>query len=72
VRIPNTLSPIEAAVKLNTSVKRVLELIAEKKLEAINTGKGKVRPRWAIPQEQIDALAKPKQVSPVVNVKRHV
>jgi hypothetical protein len=72
MRIPNTLTPIEAAVLLKTSVQNVLGMIAERKLEAINTSKGKLRPRWAIPQEQIDALAKPKQVSPVVNVKRHV
>jgi hypothetical protein len=63
---------MEAAVKLETSVKRVLEMIAEKKLDPINTSKGKLRPRWAIPQEQIDALATPKQVAPVVKVKKHV
>jgi hypothetical protein len=72
MRIPNTLTPIEAAVLLKTSVQRVLDLIAEQKIEAINTSKGKIRPRWAIPQEQIDSLAKPKQHSPIVNVKRHV
>jgi hypothetical protein len=72
MRIPNTLTPIEAAVLLKTSVQNVLGMIAERKLEAINTSRGKIRPRWAIPQEQIDALATPKQVAPVVKVKKHV
>lgn len=57
---------------LQTSEKRIGEMIGSEQIKPINTSKGKLRPRWAIPQEQIDALAKPKQVAPVVKVKKHI
>lgn len=63
---------MEAAVRLNTSVKRVLEMIATGELKAINTSKGRVRPRWAIPEESITALSKPVAVAPVLKVPQHV
>lgn len=72
MRIPNTLTVIEAAVRLHTSQQRILSMIATGELPAINTSKGRMRPRWAIPEESIAALARPVQVAPVLQVRRHV
>lgn len=71
MKIPGTKTVKEAAVALGTSDSRILEMIAEKKLEAINTSKGSLRPRWAIPDEQITALSKPK-VALVKPQKQHI
>lgn len=72
MKIPNTLTVLEAAVALETSQQRVLQLIAEGTLKPINTSKGKLRPRWAIPREQIDAMAQPVKLAPILNVPQHI
>lgn len=56
MRIPNTKTVLEAAVALRTSQSRVLEMIGSKQLPAVNVGKGKLRPRWAIRDEDLNAL----------------
>jgi len=73
VRPPNTKTVLETAVVLETSVNNVLVLIASGDLPAINTSKGKHRPRWAIPNESIDALGKiPTNPKPLANIPQHV
>lgn len=70
---PNTSSVLEAAVKLQTSERAILEMIAEGKLTAINTSKGKQRPRWSIPNEAIDAIGRPAPtLPPQINIPQHV
>lgn len=72
---PNTSSVLEAAVKLQTSERAILEMIAEDKFKppAINTSRGKQRPRWAIPNEAIDAIGRPAPtLPPPLNIPQHV
>lgn len=61
MRLPGTKSVREVAVLLETSDSRVLEMIQEGKFKPINTSRGSVRPRWAIPTEQVEALKQPEQ-----------
>lgn len=73
---PNTSSVLEAAVKLKTSERAILEMIAEGKFKpnAINTSKGKQRPRWSIPNEAIEAIGRPPASLPpeIKNIPQHV
>lgn len=50
MRLPNHLTVREAALELCTSEKRILAMIAQGTLKAVNIGQGKT-PRWAIPRE---------------------
>lgn len=69
---PGTMTVREAAIAMETSERRILELIAEGKLSTINTSKGKTRPRWAILNESVESFAKPKPLPPRVKVPQHV
>jgi hypothetical protein len=73
---PNTSSVLEAAVKLKTSERAILEMIADGKFkpDAINTSKGKQRPRWSIPNEAIEAIGRPVTTLPpqLKNITQHV
>jgi hypothetical protein len=69
---PNTLSVLETAVKLKTSERSVLAMIANGEIQAINNSKGKKRPRWAILQESIESLGRKPQEPAKINVPRHV
>ncbi len=73
---PNTSSVLEAAVKLKTSERRILQLISEGKFNppAINTSQGIKRPRWSIPDEAIEAFGRPAKPLPpqIKNIPQHV
>jgi len=69
LKLPNTKSVLEAAAALKTSQVRILQMIREKKLDAINVGNGKSRPRWAIPDAAIEALSAKPQTNNVVKKK---
>jgi hypothetical protein len=72
---PNTSSVLEAAVRLKTSERAILEMIAEGKFkpEPINTSKGKQRPRWSIPNEAIESIGRPvPTLPPQINIPQHV
>jgi len=71
MKLPKTKTVKEAAVALGTSDTRILQMIAEKKLSPINTSNGTRRPRWAIPDEQIDALSKP-AIATIKPQKQHI
>jgi excisionase family DNA binding protein len=67
-----TKSVREAALLLETSERRVLEMIAEKQIRAINTSNGKKRPRWAILIESIESFGRKEKTPPSLNVPQHV
>ena len=73
---PNTSTVLEAAVKLKTSQQKILEMIAGNEFtpNAINIGNGKKRPRWAIPNEAIEAIGRPAPVvpQPIKGIRQHV
>ena len=68
---PGTMTVREAALKMKTSERRICELIAEKKLQVINTSRGAKKPRWAILIESVESFGRKPSV-PAVNVPRHV
>jgi len=59
MKLPGTKSVREAALVLETSDRRILDMIDAGELRPINTSPGKHRPRWAIPDDQIESLKKP-------------
>lgn len=75
VKLPNHKNVLEAAVAMETTQQRILSLIKEGTLAAVNVGKGSMRPRWMIPNEAIEKFRPQTQVvtdRPQRPKKRHV
>lgn len=75
VKLPNHKNVLEAAVAMETTQQRILSLIKEGSLAAVNVGKGSVRPRWMIPNEAIEKFRPQTQVvtdRPQRPKKRHI
>lgn len=54
MQLPGSKTVLEVALMLKTSKARVLQLIKDKQLKAINISEGLIRPRWAIMDEHIE------------------